>query len=161
MKVISIALLMAAVSAVNIQGLPANTLDVQLKSRSHSIIQANNQLFSKLHSKIALVQKAAEAGDDKGASLAADQMADVVDTVQQRWLGSIDKEEPEIVDEFLNKMKDAVAEVHATEGFPKGKVAHARSNEDDWLTKVVDQNKKMQAMIPKDSKEDRVAVHDS
>ena len=88
-------------------------------------------------------------------------MADVVDKVQQRWLGSIDKEEPEIVDEFLNKMKDAISEIHATEGFPKGKVASARSNEDDWLTKVVEQNKKMQALIPPKDKEDRVAVHDS
>ena len=45
-------------------------------------------------------------------------MNEVVDSVHERWLGSIDKEEPEIVDEFLRKMKDAVAEVHATEGFP-------------------------------------------
>ena len=64
-------------------------------------------------------------------------MNEVVDKVHDRWLGSIDKEEPEIVEEFLRKMTDAVAEIHKTEGFPKGKVAKARSEDEDWLTKIV------------------------
>ena len=89
-------------------------------------------------------------------------MNEVVNTVHDRWLSSIDKEEPEIVDEFLRKMKDAVAEVHATEGFPKGKVAKARDSEDDWLTKIIEGNRKMQELIPPmPPKEDRVAVYDS
>ena len=85
----------------------------------------------------------------------------VVDKVGERWLASIDKEEPEIVDEFLSKMKGAIDEIHATEGYPKRKVANAREGEDDWLVKIVDANKKMQALIPKSTKEDRVAVYDS
>ena len=88
-------------------------------------------------------------------------MNEVVAKVHDRWLGSIDKEEPEIVDEFLKKMKDAIAEIHATEGFPHGKVANARNSEDDWLTKIVEGNKKMQALIPKETKEDRTAIADS
>ena len=44
-------------------------------------------------------------------------------------------------------MKDAVAAVHKTEGFPKGKIATARDMEDDWLTKITKGNAKMQAMI--------------
>ena len=89
-------------------------------------------------------------------------MGDVVEKVQKRWLGSIDKEDPEIVDEFLGKMKDAISAIHATEGYPLGKVARSRTNADDWLTKIVDQNAKMQAMIPpKPTKEDREAIYDS
>ena len=88
-------------------------------------------------------------------------MNEVVGKVQERWLGSIDKEEPEIVDEFLKQMKDAIHEIHTTEGFPKGKIAKARDEGDDWLTKIVEGNKKMQAMIPQTQKEDRVAVYDS
>ena len=57
-------------------------------------------------------------------------------------------------------MKDAISEIHATEGYPKGKIAKARDSEDDWLTKIVQQNSRMQAMIPK-GKEDRIAIHDS
>ena len=45
-------------------------------------------------------------------------MGEVVDKVSERWLNSIDKEEPDIVDDFLQKMKDAVSAVHATEGYP-------------------------------------------
>ena len=36
-------------------------------------------------------------------------MNEVVSKVHDRWLGSIDKEEPEIVDEFLRMMKDAIS----------------------------------------------------
>ena len=93
--------------------------------------------------------------------MAADDMAAVVDKVQERWLGSIDKEEPEIVDEFLRKMKDAISEVHATEGYPYRKVAKARDAEEDWLTKLVKQNEKMKSMIPKKEKSDNEAVADS
>ena len=77
-------------------------------------------------------------------------------------MNSIDKEEPEIVEEFLRNMKDAVHSVHMQEGYLGGKVAKARSGEDDWLTKIVSGNKKMQAMIPNyPTKEDRSAVYDS
>ena len=40
---------------------PRNTNDLQLKtsSRAQSVIQVNNQLFEKLHSKIQAVQQAA------------------------------------------------------------------------------------------------------
>ena len=70
-------------------------------------------------------------------------MGEVVDKVKDRWLSSIDKEEPEIVDEFLWKMREAIAEIHKTEGFKNGKVAKARDAGDDWLVKIIDQNKKM------------------
>jgi len=86
-------------------------------------------------------------------------MGEVVDKVSERWLNSIDKEEPDIVDDFLQKMKDAVSAVHATEGYPQGKVL--KLPEDDWLTKIVKNNAKMQAMIPKVDKEERKAVADS
>ena len=92
------------------------------------------------------------------AKLGADDMGEVVDKVSERWLNSIDKEEPEIVDDFLQKMKDAVSAIHTTEGYPKGKVLKP---EDDWLTKIVKNNAKMQAMIPKVDKEERKAVADS
>ena len=88
-------------------------------------------------------------------------MDEVVDSVHSRWLSSIDKEEPEIVDEFLRQMKDAVYEVHAKEGFANVKVAKSRDADDDWLVKIIDSNKKMQALIPKTIKEDRIAVADS
>ena len=89
-------------------------------------------------------------------------MNSVVDKVQSRWLGSIDKEDPEIVDDFLHQMQDAVREIHKTEGFMNVKVAKARDAGDDWLTKVVKGNKAMQALIPGyPGKEDRVAVADS
>ena len=58
--------------------------------------------------------------------MAADDMEQVVDKVQERWLGSLDKEEPEIADEFYHKMRDAIREIHATEGFVNVKVAKAR-----------------------------------
>ena len=161
MKVISIFALLAL--AQGIQLVPKNTLDLQLRnsSRINSVIQSNNQLFAQLHSKIEDVKKEAEKGNSQAASLNADQMGEVVDQVHKRWLSSIDKEEPEIVDEFLRQMKDAIHEVHMTEGFPFGKVAKARAGEDDWLTKIVENNKKMQELIPKEIKEDRIAIADS
>ena len=85
----------------------------------------------------------ASPATQKQADLNADQMDEVVNTVHSRWLSSIDKEEPELVDEFIRKMKDAINEVHVTEGFANGKVAKSRDAEDDWLTKVVESNKKM------------------
>ena len=89
-------------------------------------------------------------------------MNEVVDKVESRWLGSIDKEDPEIVDDFLHQMQDAIREIHKTEGFMNVKVAKARDAGDDWLTKVVKGNKEMQALIPAyPVKEDRVAVADS
>ena len=88
-------------------------------------------------------------------------MNDVVSKVEERWMGSLDKEEPDIAEEFLRKMKDAVAEVHATEGFPHGKIAKARDAEDDWLTKLVAANSKMQSMIPKAEGPNRRAIWDS
>ena len=94
--------------------------------------------------------------------MAADDMEQVVDKVQERWLGSIDKEDPEIADEFYHKMRDAIREIHATEGFVNVNVAKARDGEADWLTKIVKGNAEMQALIPKMPKaEDRVAVADS
>jgi len=108
------------------------------------------------------VQKAAGEGDNKSASLKADEMNEVVAKVSDRWLGSIDKEDPEIVDEFLHEMQDAVREIHKTEGFMNVKVAKARDAGDDWLTKVVKGNAAMQALIPPiPKKEDRIAVADS
>ena len=88
-------------------------------------------------------------------------MNEVVSKVEERWLGSLDKEEPELAEEFLRKMKDAVAEVHTTEGFPMGKIAKARDSEDDWLTKLVSANSKMQSMIPKAEGPNRRAIWDS
>ena len=118
MKVYQLIAVLALVQGVRVK--PHNVADVQLKSQSRvqSVIAANNQLFLQIHSHLEAAQKAAAKGDKEGADLNADQMNEVVDSVHERWLGSIDKEEPEIVDEFLRKMKDAVAEVHATEGFP-------------------------------------------
>ena len=61
-------------------------------------------------------------------------------------------------------MKEAVAEVHKTEGFPHGKIANARNTEDDWLTKITKGNAKMQEMIKSqyaDRKENRKAIADS
>ena len=88
-------------------------------------------------------------------------MGEVVSKVEERWMGSLDKEEPDIAEEFLRKMKDAVAEIHTTEGFPKGKIAKARDAEDDWLTKLVAANSKMQSMIPKPESPNRRAIWDS
>ena len=47
-------------------------------------------------------------------NLTPDQLNEVVDKVQTRWLGAIDKFEPEIDREFLDKMKEDVNEVHKT-----------------------------------------------
>ena len=52
-------------------------------------------------------------------------------------MAAIDREEPEIVDEFLRSMKSAMHDIHIKEGYPGGKVYKARSGEDDWLTKIV------------------------
>ena len=121
-------------------------------------MEANSKLFAQLNEKIRVVQTAAAHGQNKDAALGADEMGEVVDKVSERWLGSIDKEEPEIVDDFLYKMKDAISAIHATEGYPKGKILKP---EEDWLTKIVQNNKKMQEMIPKYDKEDRKAIADS
>ena len=89
----------------------------------------------------------------KGFKLNKAEMSVITDKVEERILGSLDKEEPELVDEFLNKMKDAIATVHATEGFPHGKISKARDEEDDWLTKSVKVNSDMRRKIgpmPKD-----------
>jgi len=89
-------------------------------------------------------------------------MDEVVQKVSDRWLSSIDKEEPEIVDDFLQEMKGAISAIHKTEGWPAGKIANARNTGDDWLTKLVASNKKMQSLIPPlPDKENRVAVADS
>ena len=104
------------------------------------MIQANNQLFKELAEKNEEVKEAAAEATPEGdakASLAAGELQGVVDKVSSRWLDSIDKEEPEIAEEFLGKMKDAIAELHKTEGFPYGKVANARNQDADWLTKIV------------------------
>ena len=58
-------------------------------------------------------------------------------------------------------MKEAIAEIHATEGFPKGKIASARDAEDDWLTKLVAANSKMRSMIPKKEEKEKRAIWDS
>ena len=60
-------------------------------------------------------------------------------------------------------MKDAVSEIHKTEGFPYGKVANARNQDADWLTKIVQANAKMQAAIPAtpSTKGLRKAIYDS
>ena len=163
MKVFSIAIAMLIMSASAIKIAPSSVNDVQIKSQSRvqSVMASNNQLFAELKSKIQSVQKNAQQGNPAGANLSAGELNEVVDQVQNRWLGSIDKEEPEIADEFLRMMKDAIYQIHATEGYPHGKVANARNSEDDWLTKIVEGNKKMQALIPKETKEDRVAIADS
>ena len=162
MKVFQLfALIALGVNSIKVEPKSVDNLQLHSESRIKSKIEANNQLFNTLKSKLVDAKDAAQKGDKQAASLDADQMGEVVDTVKSRWLSSIDKEEPEIIDEFLRKMKDAVHEVHVTEGFPMGKVAKARDGEDDWLTKIVESNKKMQELIPKDPKEDRIAVADS
>ncbi len=108
-------------------------------------------MFDEIKEKVAEVKEAAAEGTPAGdakAGLAADELKGVSDKVTERWLASMDKEEPEIAEEFLGKMKDAVAEIHKTEGFPYGKVANARNQDADWLTKIVQANAKMQAAIP-------------
>ena len=118
-------------------------------------------MFAQISSKLHQAQKSAAKGDAEGAGLAADSMGDVVSKVEERWLGSLDKEEPDLAEEFLRKMKDAISEVHATEGFAHGKIAKARDTEDDWLTKLVASNSKMQSMIPKAEGPNRRAIWDS
>ena len=130
------------------------------------MIAENNKLFDEIKEKNEEVKAEAAKGTpegDKKAGLAADEMSSVVDKVSSRWLDSIDKEEPEIAEEFLRKMKDAVAEIHKTEGFPYGKVANARNQDADWLTKIVQANAKMQAAIPPtpSTKGLRKAIYDS
>ena len=59
-------------------------------------------------------------------------------------------------------MKDAIYSIHATEGFPNVKVRGARDGTPDWLTKIVQGNKKMQEAIDQGpGPENRVAVPDS
>ena len=101
------------------------------------MIEANNKLFDEIKEKNAEAKEAASEGDEEKAGLAADQLNAVSEKVSERWLSSIDKVEPEIAEEFLGKMKDAISELHKTEGFPYGKVANARNQDADWLTKIV------------------------
>ena len=160
MKFLNIAALLVSTQAIRL----SDQSNVLLQTRAQTTIESNNQLFSELHQKIQDVQKEAAKGTadgDHAASLNADQLSPVVNRVQERWLGSLDKEEPEIVDEFLGKMKDAIADIHATEGYPMGKIAKARDADDDWLVKIVQANHKMQAMIPKITKDDNKAIADS
>ena len=162
----AIALLVSSSDALKLQGhQPVNNQNVQIQTmtRNKSIIEANSKLFAQLNEKIRAVQSAAIKGQNKQADLGADEMGEVVDKVSERWLGSIDKEEPEIVDDFLYKMKDAISAIHATEGYPKGKILKP---DEDWLTKIVQNNKKMQEMIPgvcdkKCQLEQRKAIADS
>ena len=85
------------------------------------------QMFAEMKEKLHAAQDAAAAGNSAVAGLDADQFQEVVQKVEDRWLGSIDKAEPELADEFLREMKSAVSEIHKTEGFPKGKIAGART----------------------------------
>ena len=112
-------------------------------------MQANAELFSELRAKLNLLQKDVAGGPvmEKQASLDADSLNEVVSKVHDRWLGSIDKEEPNIADEFLREMKDAINLIHATEGYPNVKVAKARDSGPDWLVKIVKGNKAMQDAI--------------
>ena len=127
-------------------------------------MQANSELFTELKSKLNVLQKDVAGGPvmEKVASLDADSLNEVVGKVHDRWLGSIDKEEPEIADEFLRQMKDAINLIHATEGYPNVKVAKARDEGPDWLVKIVKGNKQMQDAIDQGpGKENREAVADS
>ena len=163
-SIIAAVALLGSTQAIKLSPANESNLMVSSKTRAQSMIEANNQLFAELHQKLAVVQKNAAKMTDEGnkaAALGATEMQSVVDRVSERWLGSIDKEEPEIADEFLRKMKDAIGEIHRTEGF-QGKIATARTEGDDWLTKIVQSNAKMQALIPpKADPEKRVAVPDS
>ena len=160
-----IAILACHTEAIQLQ--PNRVSAVQLHSSQRLDLQATSQLFTVLSSKLRDIEEAAAKKTpegDKQATLSAEAMDDVVDRVQERWLGSIDKEEPEIVDEFLQKMKEAVSAVHQTEsrfGGPYRRVAKSREDGDDWLTKIVETNSKMQSMIPGYDKTNRVAIYDS
>ena len=148
------------VYAINMR--PNNINLVQSSSKNQASLRASAELFAELNQKIKAVQQAAAKGDNAGASLAADDMNAVVSKVESRWMGAIDRDEPEIVDEFLHAMQDSIREIHKTEGFMNVKVAKARDAGDDWLTKIVKGNAKMQSMIPPiPGPEDRVAVADS
>ena len=128
------------------------------------MIAENNKLFDEIKDKTEEVKEAAAKGTeegDKDAGLAADELGSVTQKVSQRWLDSIDKNEPEIAEEFLTKMKDAISAIHATEGYPNGKVA--RDSAPDWLTKITKANAAMQAAIPPtiSHKDIRKAIYDS
>ena len=157
-----IALLINGGEAITIRPNNINNVQINQQSKSQTMIKMNAELFAELNQKIKAVQKSAGEGDNAAASVGADNMNAVVEKVESRWLGSIDKEDPEIVDDFLHQMQDAVREIHKTEGFMNVKVAKARDAGDDWLTKVVKGNSAMQALIPPyPTKEERVAVADS
>mgnify|MGYP006126984181 FL=1 len=135
---------------------------------SQSQLQSNAALFAELHSRLNLLQKDVEGkavlsqADAEVAKLDADSLNDVITNVHNRWLSSIDKVEPEIADEFLRQMKDAIYAIHATEGFPNVKVKGARDGGPDWLVKIVQGNTAMQAAIDQGpGPENRVAVADS
>ena len=103
---IAIVLLLNGESASAAKLHPSTINDVQLKSktRAQTIMEVNNKLFSELKQKIVAVQKDAAKGTPEGiksADLDSSEMGEVVSKVEERWLGSIDKEEPEIADEFL------------------------------------------------------------
>ena len=42
-------------------------------------------------------------------------------------------------------MRSAIREIHKREGYPAGKILGSRRTEDDWLTKIIENNKKMYA----------------
>ena len=125
MKVFSIAIAMLIMSASAIKIAPSSVNDVQIKSQSRvqSVMASNNQLFAELKSKIQSVQKNAQQGNPALTALSAGELTEVVDQVQSRWLGSIDKEEPEIADEFLRMMKESIYQTIASEEKPHAKVA--------------------------------------
>ena len=74
-------------------------------------------------------------------------MGEVVSKVSDRWINEIDKKEPELDQEFLRNMRDAVYDIHKTEGYPNVKIAKARNSEDDWLTKLVAKNTAMKEQV--------------
>ena len=91
-------------------------------------------------------------------------MNQVVTRISERLLGEIDRQEPDLADEYMENMKRAVRSFHKKEGWPKGKVKFggARGNKEDWLDQVVKQNKQILGAIPKfPPKENRKAVPDS
>ena len=49
-------------------------------------------------------------------------MNQVVTRISERLLGEIDRQEPDLADEYMENMKRAVRSFHKKEGWPKGKV---------------------------------------
>ena len=78
----AVALLLASTEAIRI--VPKEISQIQIKSRSQAVLEANNQLFSELHERIQAVQKEAAKGTADGdhqAALNVDQLQPVVDRV--------------------------------------------------------------------------------